>query len=185
MAGDVLHDCAEADSRRAGLDGDRADNLHSGLGILRARHLDLTGLPFRNLSEGEGPVIDDVGVPHPVLLVIIAFGKQPDFVTTIVEPLIARGRKVFAGKFRIIEEVRVARERNLYQPSAVLRYEHQLHPFVRDLLRVPALVFDWLHATLITFYCIARCGSAPGERTNGTENEPDRQSGRSGATRKL
>src|SRR5215470_2727019 len=178
MSRDVLHYRTKADPGRIALDGNRPYDLHSGLRILRSRHLDLAVPSFCNLSEGEGPVINGVRVPHPVLLVVIALGQQPDFVSAVVEPLIGHGRKVLAGKFWIDEEVRMSRKRNLYETPAVLWHQNQLHPPIGNLLRLPTLVADRLHAALVMLTGITltrgstQCECAPCGNQNESGYQP-------------
>src|ERR1700733_608562 len=76
-----------------------------------------------------------------MLLVVIAFGQWPDFVTAIVNPAAGRffGRNVFAFVDRVYKQVGMTIEANLHEPAAQLGNEGKLHPFVRDLLRLPTL----------------------------------------------
>ena len=135
--------------------GNVADELNSGLRVGWPREFDLADLPFRNLPERERTVVQDVRISRPVLLVLIAFGQEPEFVATVVEPLARGRRKILPRELRIDEEVGMSGEGDLDQAPAVLWHDDQLHPAVRDLLRVPALVVDGLHATSVVFWRIA------------------------------
>src|SRR5258708_36781820 len=103
-------------------------------------------LPFRNLSKGVGPVVDQVGISHPMLFVVVPLGQEPELVAAVVEPLALVRRQIFAFILRIDEQIRVSRESHLYQPSAVLRQYDQLDPAIGGPLCMPALItrgFQW------------------------------------------
>src|SRR5436190_19713756 len=82
-----------------------------------------------------------------MLLIVIALGKQPDLVSTVIEPRTLGWRKIFAFVFRIDEQVGMAGERHLYESSTVLWNHDQLHPAIRNLLSVPSFVIDGIHLT--------------------------------------
>src|SRR5438128_9196467 len=88
--------------------GNVAHKLDSGLRVGGPSEFDLAGLPFRNLPEREGPVIEDVRVSRPVLLVVIALGQKPEFVAAVVEPLARGGGKILARELGIHEQVRMS-----------------------------------------------------------------------------
>src|SRR4029077_12277143 len=90
--------------------GNVADKLNSGLRIGRSCQFNLAGLPFRDLPERERTVVQDVRISRPVLLVLIAFGQEPEFVATVVEPLARGRRKIFPRELRIDEEVGMSSE---------------------------------------------------------------------------
>jgi len=105
MAADVFHQRMKANAGRIRVQGNVADKLDAGLRIGRSSEFDLAGLSFRHLPEREWPVVDDVGISRPMLLVVIAFGQKPEFVAAVIEPLARSGRKVRARKLLINEEV--------------------------------------------------------------------------------
>ncbi len=102
-------------------------------------------LPFRNLSKGVGPVVDQVGISHPMLFVVVPLGQEPELVAAVVEPLALVRRQIFAFILRIDEQIRVSRESHLYQPSAVLRQYDQLDPAIGEPLCMPALIIRGFH----------------------------------------
>ncbi len=81
----------KADARGIGVHANRAHKLDPGPGIGWAREFDLAALSFRKLSKGERPIVQHVGVAHPMLFVVVAFRQEPEFVAAVIEPL-ARGR---------------------------------------------------------------------------------------------
>ncbi len=135
----------KADARRIGVQADGSDELNSGLGIGRARQFNLTALSFRKFPKGERPVIEDIRVADPMLFVVVALGKKPNFVAAIVEPLARTGRQVLTRELGINEQVRMSGEGHLDQTPAVLRQHDELQPAVGKLLRVPTLVIHGLY----------------------------------------
>ena len=83
------------------------------LGIGRSNQLYFTLLAIGNLAESERPIVDHIGVPGPMLFVIVAFGQQPELVATVVEPLATRWGQIFACVLGIDEKVWVASETEL------------------------------------------------------------------------
>ena len=83
-----------------------------------------------------------------MLFVVVPFGQEPDFVAAVVEPLASARGKVFARELGIDEQVRMSGESHLHQPPAILRHDDQLHPAVRELLRVPAFVVNGLDVAI-------------------------------------
>jgi len=124
----------------------RAPDLNPGLRIGGASQFNFAFAPFRNLSKGVGPVIDQIGITHPVLLIVVSFWQQPELVAAVVEPSGWVGRQVFSFVLRIHEKERVSRENHLHEPSAILRHDFQLYPAVGKLLGAPTLVIRGLDA---------------------------------------
>ena len=50
--------------------------------------------PSDSFSECEWSIIQHVRAAWPVLLIVVSFGQQPDFVAAIVKPLIRTWRKI-------------------------------------------------------------------------------------------
>src|SRR5579864_6162314 len=148
MAGDVFHGCVEPDMGRIRIDTNGSDKLYAGLRIRWAGQFDLTTLTLRELAKAKRSVIEQVRIPKPMLFIVAALGQKPEFVSAIIEPFVRARRKVFAGKLRIHEKIRVSVKGYLHQPSAVLRNDDQLNPPVRELLRVPAFIFDSVDSTV-------------------------------------
>src|SRR5579859_7012689 len=159
MTRDVLHECMKSNARRIGVQTDVPGKLNSCLGIGGARQLDLTVLTFRKLSKGEWPIIQHVRVAWPMLFVVISLGQEPELVPAVVEPLIRIGRQVLARELGIHKQISVSAESHLDQTSAILRNHDELHPAVRDLLCVPALIVRRLNAASCTLrqICLAEC----------------------------
>jgi hypothetical protein len=65
-----------------------------------------------------------------MLLIVISFGQEPDFIAAVIEPLAGTGGKILAGELGIYEKVSVSRKGDLHQPAAILRDYDQLHPSV-------------------------------------------------------
>ena len=105
VPGDVLHVGAKVDSRRISFQPDGAHELDPGAGIGRARKFDFALLPFRNLSKGKRAVVDHIRAAGPVLLVVVAFGQEPDLVAAVVEPFARARRQILSLILRIHEEV--------------------------------------------------------------------------------
>src|ERR1043165_248046 len=82
-----------------------------------------------------------------MLFIVSAFGEQPDLVSAIVEPLALGWRKIFAFIFRIDEQIGMPGKRHLYDSSAILWNHDQLHPAIRNLLRMPSFVVDGINLT--------------------------------------
>ena len=151
MPGLVLHGCMKTDSRRIGVQVNRTPDLDPGLRIGGTCQLDFALLPFRNLSKGIGAVVDQIGIAHPMLLIVISLGQKPELVPSIVEPLGWIGRQVFSFILRIDEEVRMTGENDLHQASAILRYDYQLKPVVGKLFCAPTFVIRGLDGTRRTW----------------------------------
>jgi len=117
LAGHVLHRRAKSDAGRVKLESNRARKLNPGLRVGWAREFDFTLLSFRNLSKIEWPIIQQVGVAHPVLFIVVSFGQQPELVPAVVEPFAVRWREVLAGKLRIDEDTDVRRR----SPASIAR----------------------------------------------------------------
>src|SRR5207302_6069715 len=119
--------------------------LNTRLGIGRPGKFDLAALSFGNFPKRERPIIEHVRVPYPMLFIVVSFWQWPELVATVVEPLRGRWWQILAGKFGIDEQIRMSGKTHLNQSPAVLRHNNQLHPGIRNLLRVPALVVHCLH----------------------------------------
>ncbi len=83
----IPHGGVKPDSRRIDIESNGADKLNSRLGIGWAGELDLTLFPFRKFPKVEWPVVQHVGVSHPMLFVLVPLGQQPQLVASVVEPL--------------------------------------------------------------------------------------------------
>src|SRR5271157_6436314 len=104
----------ECDSRRLGVQADRARKLNSRLRIGWPGQFDFTTVPFRDFSKRKGAIIQDVGISGPMLLIIISFGQEPEFVAAIVEPLAGTRWKVLPGQLGIHEQVRMSGKSDLH-----------------------------------------------------------------------
>ena len=58
-------------------------------------------------------------------------------------------------------------ERHLHQSPAILRYDDQLHPAVRELLRVPAFIVNGLE---VAIWILRRIGSTECGQSDGWHN---------------
>src|ERR1700686_3286331 len=86
-----------------------------------------------------------------MLFIVVSLGQKPELVAAVIEPLAGTRGEVLAREFRIYEQVNVAGKDHLHQPATVLRHDNQLEPLVRELLRMPALMFDRVDAADCTF----------------------------------
>src|SRR5215469_4390380 len=92
----VLHGGAKLNSRGLTAYANGSRKLNASLRVRRPGEFHFAISAFRKFSKGEGPVIEKIGVAHPVLLVIISFGQEPEFVASVIEPLVVRRRKILA-----------------------------------------------------------------------------------------
>jgi hypothetical protein len=122
----VPHGRVKTDSRRIGIQVNRAPDLNPGLRIGGTGQFDLARLPFRNLSKGVGSVVDQIGIAHPMLFIVVSLGQEPELVASVVEPPGWVGGQVFSFVLGIHEEVRMPGKNHLHQSSAILRYDFQL-----------------------------------------------------------
>src|SRR5580700_3342407 len=113
MPGLVLHGGVKTYSRRIGVQVNRAPDLNPGLGIGGAGQFDLAFVPFRNLSKAVRAVVEQIGIAHPMLFIVISLGQEPELVASIVKPMRWIGRQVFSFILWIDEEVRMAGENDL------------------------------------------------------------------------
>src|ERR1700693_5981795 len=116
----------KTDARRIRIHMNGPDELNASLRVRRPRQFDLTTLPFRKLSKGERPVVQQVRVARPMLFIVVSLGQKPELVAAVIEPLAGIRRKVLASELRIYEQGSVSGKAHLHQPSAILRNDDQL-----------------------------------------------------------
>src|ERR1700677_1482981 len=126
---------------------DRTPDLNPSLGIGGAGQLDFARLSLRNLSKGKRAIIDQIGIAHPMLFIVVSFGQEPKLVASVVKPFGWVGWQVFSFVLGIYKQERMPGENHLHEPSAILRYDLELDPAVRELFGAPATVFRRLDAT--------------------------------------
>jgi hypothetical protein len=94
-------------------------------------------LPLSEFFEGVRSIVEQVRVSHPMLLVLIAFRQEPQFIATVVEPL-GRGRRlILSTELGIYEKIVVSGKGHLHEPAAILRHDDEAEPLVGDLLGGP------------------------------------------------
>ena len=169
----VLHGGMKTDSRRIGVEVNRAPDLNPGLRVGGTNQLDFALLAFRNLSKGVRAVVEQIGIAHPLLLVVVSLGQEPELVASVVKPAGWVGRQVFSFVLGIHEEERMSVENHLHQSSAILRYDFQFEPAIGKLLCAPTLVIRGLDATRRTR--LARLSFSLG-RCNVQVQQPKKQS---------
>src|SRR5579863_1451708 len=72
VPGRVLHGGMKTNSRRIGVQANHALKLNPGPWIGGSGEFHLAMLTFRNLSKGKRSVVDEVGIPQPMLFVFAA-----------------------------------------------------------------------------------------------------------------
>src|SRR5689334_8570027 len=112
------------------------------MGIRGSGELYPASRPIRKLSKGKFPVIQQVGVAPPMLFVVVSLGQQPKLVAAVVKPLAFRWWHVLPFKLWIDEKIGMPVEPHLHQTSAILRNDDELHPSVRNLLRLPSFIVN-------------------------------------------
>jgi len=81
-----------------------------------------------------------------VLLVLIPFWQEPQFVAAIVEPLGGGGRQILSPELRIDEQIVVTGKGDLHEAAAVLGDDDEADPLVGELLSRPAEVVNGFDA---------------------------------------
>ena len=131
MARNVFHRHLKTDARRIVVEANGAHKLNTGLRISRAGEFDFALLPFRKLSKGKRTIVQDIGVPYPMLFVIVSLREKPYLVAAVVEPFAVSWRKIFPGELRIDEKIWMSGEGHLYDAPTILGDDDQLNPAVR------------------------------------------------------